>query len=835
MFLHRIPEIEPICYNNRIMRILPLTIGALLCAMTLPAGAQLSEYDLNAPFGWATSSSLTQGDDYDLTGGGTDGQSITLTNNGGDMRYEVEKAIENYDIIIFDGSKGDFTISQSIVLEGVKNKTFVGINGARLCTEFYITDEIKQALDEAGVKDASTSGSGGTLSNGEKVDEECEFLTRQTLIDLTNDESEMFRKAGLFHLSGCENLIFRNLKLVGPGPVDVGGNDLFSVIDGTTHCWFDHCEYTDGIDGNMDITVKSDFITVSWCTFSYTERAYNHMNTNLIGGDDTASKQGADNLNVTWANCMWGSGCDQRMPMARFGTIHIYNCYYNCSGNKVAINPRKDSEFLIENNYFASGVNIFSQTDAKAYVWHDNYFEESYNPSDKGSVSIPYQYSLYDAYEVADVVSNPDNGAGATLSDPLTIGELAPSSDATLRQLFVNGISVTLQEGIYHYSYALPSDAADINITATTSHSKATYQVTTPAIDELPATATIVVTAQDGTTQLTYTISLSQEIYIPSTSTSWIFDNWSEEGKYDYNFSHDGLTVHATASKPVYFENAEEYRKTFADGNTYTKRLSLGGSGSTEYRSVSFTANAGDKITIYNTSASESDVRYLAISNGSDVVYSESNDMLVYTFTESGTYYVYSTNSGIRIYALVIEHAVPYTLIPANNSTDVSVASTDELSIDFGREITSVDMSKISIAPYLPLQEVGNNVGSTTLIFQPVTRNWLLDYSTVYTITVEAGAVTLASETGGADETNTAFAWTFTTEPIGSGIENAESDRTLTFDGTTLHSTSDDIVYVFNLQGMKVAESRYTIDMTRYASGIYIVRCGDKVLRIAKR
>lgn len=817
------------------MSILPLSIGAILCAISLPTSAQLSEYDLNTPFGWATSSSLTQGDDYDLTGGGSDGTSITLTNKGGDMRSEVENAIENYDIIIFDGSKGDFTISQSIVLEGVKNKTFVGINGARLCTEFYITDEIKNALDKAGVKDASTSGGGGTLSNGEKVDEECEFLTRQTLIDLTNDESEMFRKAGLFHLSGCENLIFRNLKLVGPGPVDVGGNDLISVIDGTTHCWFDHCDYTDGIDGNMDITVKSDFITVSWCTFSYTERAYNHMNTNLIGGDDTASKQGADNLNVTWANCMWGSGCDQRMPMARFGTIHIFNCYYNCSGNKVAINPRKDSEFLIENNYFASGVNVFSQTDAKAYVWHDNYFEESYKPSNKGSVSIPYQYSLYDAHDVAAVVSNPDNGAGATLSAPLTIGALAPSDDATLRQLFVNGTSIALQEGIYHYSYALPSDASDITITATTSHSKATYTVTTPAIDELPATATITVTAQDGTTQLTYTVSLSQEIFIPSTSTSWIFDNWSEDGQYTDTFTNDGLTVYATSSKPVSFENAEEYRKTFADGNTYTKRLSLGGSGNTKYRSVSFTANAGDKITIYNTSASEASVRYLAISNGSDEVYSESNDMLVYTFTESGTYYVYSTNSGIRIYALVIEHAVPYTLSPANNSSDVSVASTDELSIDFGREITQVDMSKISIAPYLPLQEVGNNVGSTSLIFQAATYNNILDYSTAYTITVEAGAVTFASETGGADESNMAFTWTFTTEQIGSGIENTENNCALTFDGTTIRSTSDATIYVFNLQGMRVAEGKYAVDMTRHASSIYIVRCGDEVLRIAKR
>ena len=71
--------------------------------------------------------------------------------------------------------------------------------------------------------------------------------------------------------------------------------------------------------------------------------------------------------------------------------------------------------------------------------------------------------------------------------------------------------------------------------------------------------------------------------------------------------------------------------------------------------------------------------------------------------------------------------------------------------------------------------------------------------------------------------------------PIVSGIEIVVDDRTPTFDGTTIHRTSVATIHGFNLQGMRVAEGKHAIDMTRYASGIYIVRCGDEVLRIAKR
>ena len=90
-----------------------LTFVFLLLAAGSAAGAGLSPYDLNAPFGWACCTSLTSGDDYRLTGGGN-GKTITLKSDGQDMRNRISNAIRDYDVVILDGSGGDFTLSSYI-------------------------------------------------------------------------------------------------------------------------------------------------------------------------------------------------------------------------------------------------------------------------------------------------------------------------------------------------------------------------------------------------------------------------------------------------------------------------------------------------------------------------------------------------------------------------------------------------------------------------------------------------------------------------------------------------------------------------------------------------
>ena len=395
----------------------------LVAFLTLTVAA--TDYDLNKPFGFCTVSSRTNASStYNVTGGGCytypiagvrSDKVITLTSTGKDMKAAIIDAVKNYNVIIFDGSKGDFIVSSNMELNGIKDRTLLGINQARLCTKWYIKKEIIDTLNAAGVPSMSTSGGGGVLSNGATVREEAEYNTRQIIINMTGDQKETYRRAGIFLVKGCQNIIFRNLTLVGPGSIDVGGSDLMSFVGGTKNCWVDHCSFMDGMDGNFDITGSSDFNTISWCTFSYTDRSYMHQNTNLVGFSD---RERTGYLNTTFAFCWWGAGCRQRMPMARVGKIHMLNNYFSSTSATNCINPRKNSEVLIEGNYFEKGVKrYYSQKDAISVTWADSNFAEEKNkmgePASMGeAVTVPYAYTVAPSVDVPTVVRQ---HAGATL------------------------------------------------------------------------------------------------------------------------------------------------------------------------------------------------------------------------------------------------------------------------------------------------------------------------------------------------------------------------------------------------------------------------------------
>jgi hypothetical protein len=139
-----------------------------------------------------------------------------------------------------------------------------------------------------------------------------------------------------------------------------------------------------------------------------------HQNTNLIGSSDS---EATGFLNTTFAFNWWAAGCNQRMPMGRVGKIHMLNNYYSCSGASLCMNPRKNSEFLVEGNYFASGVkNCYKNNDATAVTWADNNIIANTSvskPSSFGTtVTVPYSYTVATTNDVPDAVQN---GAGATL------------------------------------------------------------------------------------------------------------------------------------------------------------------------------------------------------------------------------------------------------------------------------------------------------------------------------------------------------------------------------------------------------------------------------------
>lgn len=464
---------------------LTMLVGAQGACADDVTPAELME-STKAPFGFATLSSRTEKTAYNITGGGAytvsdvkalvakgkadggsagstmtvDGKKVIVLEADGtktDMASTIKTAIESNDIIVLDGDhslmgeketgKTNFYVDAFITLSGLSGKTIIGMNGARLCTTWYLTDIIKSWLNSvetssgSGVSNASTAaGTGGTIVvNGKEIaiDEEGEYLTRKTLVEkgeaskakqdageslTAQDEenikfllTEAYRRSGVFYITNCSNLIIRNLSFQGPGSVDVGGYDLVAIINGTNHVWVDHCEFIDGQDGNFDITNESDFITASWCHFHYTDRSYVHQNTNLVGSNDKydgTSGETIDDtgkLNITFAYNEWGENCRSRMPMARFGKIHMLNNWYNCPGNtENAINPRKQSEFLIEGNYFVSGITkTFKASEATGISASDNTLVDPAATSiavSGSAVSVPYTYGKVASAKVPDMV-----------------------------------------------------------------------------------------------------------------------------------------------------------------------------------------------------------------------------------------------------------------------------------------------------------------------------------------------------------------------------------------------------------------------------------------------
>ncbi len=153
--------------------------------------------------------------------------------------------------------------------------------------------------------------------------------------------------------------------------------------------------------------------------------------------------------------------------------------------------------------------------------------------------------------------------------------------------------------------------------------------------------------------------------------------------------SFGDFTVAATGEKTVVID---ENGKIGDNGVEFTKRLKLGGSGSAEYRNVSFTTSGAATVTLYAMSGSSSEDRPLLLmtADGTEVgrvttlgVVEESIiPALTYEITEAGTYYIWSEKSGINIYSIEVKEAgggaaaASSTLsandVPAGDVTDIT-------------------------------------------------------------------------------------------------------------------------------------------------------------------
>lgn len=386
-----------------------LSLACMLASLPLLAGNNL------APMGWATCSDEA-GTAFTMSGGNfSDASKITLKalGSGQSDDSQIKSAISKYDIIILDGSNGDFTIERVMQLASVKNKTIIGINNARLCTKFYLTEEDHAYLKKQNLEGlSSTAQITGTLPDGTTLTcDERAFYTKKAMMELQYQKTGTYslpNRAGIFELNASvSNFIIRNLSLIGPGAVDIDGVDLITNMG--QHVWVDHCTFVDSQDGALDSKV-CDWATYTYNHFYYTSRSYSHAYTCGCGWAD-----GKMILHLTFAYNEWGEGCVRRLPQCGDCYVHLLNNYHNCPGNSAGMTINENCKALVEGNFAANGVKnpLTGSGSGRSITARGNNFAHANIGSE---VTVPYQYNVM---ANTDVVANLTGaeGVGATLGN----------------------------------------------------------------------------------------------------------------------------------------------------------------------------------------------------------------------------------------------------------------------------------------------------------------------------------------------------------------------------------------------------------------------------------
>ena len=399
-------------------------------------------------------------------------------------------------------------------------------------------------------------------------------------------------ESGILYLKG-NNLLLRNLTLVGPGAYDCDGWDLL-CLDKATNVWVDHCDFQDGCDGNFDIKGKSDNITVTWCRFRYLKEpkaggsggANDHRFSNLVGSG--SSDKPADQIyNITYGFCWWDEGCKQRMARCRNCLIHYLNCYWNSSVADYYVGPENASCYF-------EGCTFAGKANSPSKIW------SPFNTSTNYCTFVNCSGNL------------PANSSTPVDSPDYTYDQLTP---ATAKSYVTNSSC---------------GAGATLTVTNTAEVSSACNGGEDPGPE-------------------------------PVVSGWWNIsdDDFKDLGTITAETVVRDLHIVATSDKTVIIDEAA----ASVDGQTFTHRLKLGGTGNANYRHLRFGVTGACSITVYLTSSANSgDARTLNIASGSfgNIISTMSApaglvNKQTYAYSGDATQlYLYSANSGINIYGIQV-------------------------------------------------------------------------------------------------------------------------------------------------------------------------------------
>jgi pectate lyase len=225
------------------------------------------------------------------------------------------------------------------------------------------------------------------------------------------------RGSGLY--GGCvgvrgANCIFQNL-IIGPS-----GSDAME-LSGAKNVFIHKCEFVDGADGSLDIVRESDYVTVSWCKFYYVNQK-SHRNTLMIGNRDDRTSD-AGKLHVTVHHTWFSNKCNSRQPRVRYGHVHLYNNYYNNTGNAYCVGIGVHSRIRLENSHFDSINNPWNDMGGMKkdgqLGWKGIKFEKcsqpDFAPNKFPVFEPPYSFVMDKVEDVKRLLMDPVYGAGNRL------------------------------------------------------------------------------------------------------------------------------------------------------------------------------------------------------------------------------------------------------------------------------------------------------------------------------------------------------------------------------------------------------------------------------------
>ncbi|MDL5198838.1 right-handed parallel beta-helix repeat-containing protein [Streptomyces sp. ALI-76-A] len=212
--------------------------------------------------------------------------------------------------------------------------------------------------------------------------------------EITGGGLDMYRR---------HNVIIRNLRFTH------ADDDSLSIQQSSHHIWIDHCDFSSGADGLIDIVRGADCVTVSW------NRFHDHSKTMLLGHSDANGSQDRGRLRVSIHHNLF-DGTAQRHPRVRFGEpVHVYNNHFR-NNTLYGVASTEDAGVLVEGNHFENVPHpIYSGYDESGpgrVVERANVYVNCGAPERFGTVTEPRTFYAYTLDAPATVPALVAAGAG---------------------------------------------------------------------------------------------------------------------------------------------------------------------------------------------------------------------------------------------------------------------------------------------------------------------------------------------------------------------------------------------------------------------------------------